>query len=194
MAAHVHERAAAAGGRVLPPGAGQGRIPAGKLGAGENGLAEFAGADESERGLVLGEKAHHERGAQAHLGLGAGGDERLRVVAVGLELEIPFAKIREGLGRFEGVSRRFEVKGEARGVTVSSLGAIVWEPGMSLSGGLEESRAYLKLPLEHLRFDEHGEPLDYEAGIFQIQNGRHVLLYPRDRATGTVRISKRGPT
>jgi branched-chain amino acid transport system substrate-binding protein len=44
----------------------------------------------------------------------------------------------------------------------------------------------LKLPLEHLRFDEHGDPLNYEVGIFQIQNGRHVLLYPRDRATGQV--------
>jgi len=118
-----------------------------------------------------------------------------------------------------------------------AMGAIAWEPGMSLSGDLEGSRAYeigfsrqfghppeplsmygyaaaravlvalekaagrsvpperktvraalaetdLKLPLEHLRFDEHGDPLDYEVGIFQIQNGRHVLLYPRDRATG----------
>jgi branched-chain amino acid transport system substrate-binding protein len=120
-----------------------------------------------------------------------------------------------------------------------AMGAIGWEPGMSLSGDLEGSRAYeagfakkfghappplsmygytaaravlgalarasanskppspdsvraalaatdLKLPLEHLRFDEHGDPLSYEVGIFQIQNGRHVLLYPLDRATGKV--------
>jgi len=120
-----------------------------------------------------------------------------------------------------------------------AMGAIAWEPGMSLSGDLEGSRAYetgfsrqfghppaplslygyaaaravlaaldkaagrlipperetvrsalvetdLKLPLEHLRFDEHGDPLRYEVGIFQIQNGRHVLLYPRDRATGKI--------
>jgi len=118
-----------------------------------------------------------------------------------------------------------------------AMGAVAWEPGMSLSGDLEGSRVYeagfikqfrhppaplsmygytatravlaalekvsrpsalpardairdalartdLKLPLEHLRFDEHGDPLHYEVGIFQIQNGRHVLLYPRDRATG----------
>jgi branched-chain amino acid transport system substrate-binding protein len=118
-----------------------------------------------------------------------------------------------------------------------AIGAIVWEPGMSLSGDLEGSCAYetgfakqfdhppaplsmygyaatravltavekasgrsvpperdavrdalagtdLKLPLEHLRFDKHGDPLSYEVGIFQIQNGRHVLLYPRNRATG----------
>jgi branched-chain amino acid transport system substrate-binding protein len=118
-----------------------------------------------------------------------------------------------------------------------AMGAIVWEPGISLSGDLAGSRAYetgfakqfghppaplsmygyaatravlaalekasgrsvpperdavrdalagtdLTLPLEHLRFDEHGDPLYYEVGIFQIQNGRHVLLYPRNRATG----------
>jgi branched-chain amino acid transport system substrate-binding protein len=120
-----------------------------------------------------------------------------------------------------------------------AMGAIAWEPGMSLSGDLEGSRAYetgfsrqfghppaplsmygyaaarallaalekaagrlippdrekvraalaetdLKLPLEHLRFDEHGDPLRYEVGIFQIQNGQHILLYPRDRATGKI--------
>ena len=42
------------------------------------------------------------------------------------------------------------------------------------------------IPLERLQFDEHGDPLHYEVGIFQIQTGRHVLLYPRDRSTGKV--------
>jgi branched-chain amino acid transport system substrate-binding protein len=117
------------------------------------------------------------------------------------------------------------------------MGAVVWEPGLSLSGDLEGSRAYetgfeklfghppaplsmygytamravlaallhaaredaplerkavrdalretdLLLPLERLKFDEHGDPLFYEVGIFQIQNGRHVLLHPREKATG----------
>ncbi len=120
-----------------------------------------------------------------------------------------------------------------------ALGAVVWEPGLTLSGDAEGSRAYeagfekqfghppaplsmygyaamravlaalekaarpgaapereaardelrktdLLLPLERLRFDEHGDPLHYEVGIFQIQNGWHVLLYPRDRATGKI--------
>ena len=120
-----------------------------------------------------------------------------------------------------------------------AIGAIVWEPGMSLPGDREGSRAYesgftrefkhspaplsmygytaaravlaalekasrasvpperdavrdalrqtdLLLPLERLQFDEHGNPRHYEVGIFQIQNGRHVLLYPRDRAAGNV--------
>ncbi|MGE5276561.1 MAG: ABC transporter substrate-binding protein [Acidobacteriota bacterium] len=120
-----------------------------------------------------------------------------------------------------------------------AMGAVVWEPGISLSGDREGGRAYetgfarqfqhppaplsmygytaaravlaalekafrppappardairdvlaetdLELPLERLQFDEHGDPLHYRVGIFQIQGGRHVLLYPRDRATGTV--------
>jgi ABC-type branched-subunit amino acid transport system substrate-binding protein len=48
----------------------------------------------------------------------------------------------------------------------------------------------LLLPLEHLKFDEHGDPLFYEVGIFQIQNGRHVLLYPRGKATGKILVPK----
>ena len=120
-----------------------------------------------------------------------------------------------------------------------AMGAVVWEPGISLSGDLEGSRAYeagfarqfghppaplsmygytaaravlaalqkasrssvppernavrdalratdLNLPLEHLRFDAHGEPLHYAVGIFQIQSGRHVLLFPRQKATGKI--------
>ena len=117
-----------------------------------------------------------------------------------------------------------------------AMGAIVWEPGMSLSGDLDGSRRYetgfekefghppaplsmygytatrtvlaalelaahramppdreavrdalqktdLLLPLERLKFDEHGDPLFYEVGIFQIRNGEHVLLYPPGKAT-----------
>jgi len=42
----------------------------------------------------------------------------LAAVAVGLELEIPFAKIASALATFTGVQRRLEIKGEARGITV----------------------------------------------------------------------------
>ena len=118
-----------------------------------------------------------------------------------------------------------------------AMGAVVWEPGMALSGDLEGSRVYeagfgrqfghpppplsmygyaatravlsalertvprsfpperdavraalretdLLLPLERLKFDENGDPLFYQVGIFQIQAGRHVLLFPHDQATG----------
>lgn len=120
-----------------------------------------------------------------------------------------------------------------------ALGAIAWEPGMSLSGDLAGSRAFeegfrremghlppplasygytamravlsaleraapgaagtereavrdalqrtdLLLPLQRLRFDPHGDPLGFRVGIFQIQNGRHVLLYPPENATGGI--------
>ncbi len=42
----------------------------------------------------------------------------LLAVSIGLELDIPFKHIREGLMQYSGVYRRFELKGEARGITV----------------------------------------------------------------------------
>jgi UDP-N-acetylmuramate--alanine ligase len=42
----------------------------------------------------------------------------LAAIAVALELDVPHAAIREGLASFQGVDRRFQKKGEARGVTV----------------------------------------------------------------------------
>jgi len=42
----------------------------------------------------------------------------LAAVSAGLELDIPFAKIAEGLNSFEGVGRRLEPKGETEGITV----------------------------------------------------------------------------
>lgn len=42
----------------------------------------------------------------------------LAAIAVGVELDIPFDRIREGLARFTGVQRRFQVLGEAQGILV----------------------------------------------------------------------------
>ena len=42
----------------------------------------------------------------------------LAVVAVGLELEIPFQKIKHGLATFEGVGRRFELIGQVNDIMV----------------------------------------------------------------------------
>jgi UDP-N-acetylmuramate--alanine ligase len=42
----------------------------------------------------------------------------MAALAVGLELELPWAAIRAGLHSFAGVDRRFQVKGEAGGVLV----------------------------------------------------------------------------
>jgi UDP-N-acetylmuramate--alanine ligase len=42
----------------------------------------------------------------------------LAAIATGMELDIPFASICEALHDFSGIQRRFEVKGEARGITI----------------------------------------------------------------------------
>ncbi len=42
----------------------------------------------------------------------------LAAVAVGLDLGVPFARIREGIVSFRGVDRRFQIRGEAGGVSV----------------------------------------------------------------------------
>jgi UDP-N-acetylmuramate--alanine ligase len=42
----------------------------------------------------------------------------LAAIGVALELDLPWHKIRKGLEKFRGVHRRFEIKGEARGVMV----------------------------------------------------------------------------
>ncbi len=42
----------------------------------------------------------------------------LLAAAIGLELDVPFKAIQEGLKQYSGVYRRFELKGEAAGITV----------------------------------------------------------------------------
>jgi UDP-N-acetylmuramate--alanine ligase len=42
----------------------------------------------------------------------------LGAIAVGLELDVPFEKIAEALGEFTGADRRFQFKGEEKGITV----------------------------------------------------------------------------
>ncbi len=42
----------------------------------------------------------------------------LAAIAVGLELGIDFEKIKEGLYRFEGIERRLQLKGKAKGITI----------------------------------------------------------------------------
>ncbi len=40
----------------------------------------------------------------------------------------------------------------------------------------------IQTPLGRVKFDDKGEPLFYERVIVQIQQGRHVVVYPKDRA------------
>ena len=62
--------------------------------------------------------------------------------------------------------------------------------GMPISG--ESARdalaaVDLETPLGRVKFDERGEPLFYERVIVQIQGGRHVVVWPRERAQAPIR-------
>ncbi|MBI3029450.1 MAG: ABC transporter substrate-binding protein [Candidatus Rokubacteria bacterium] len=49
------------------------------------------------------------------------------------------------------------------------------------------ARADVQTPLGRVKFDEGGDPLFYERVVIQIQNGRHVVVYPKERATAPAR-------
>jgi branched-chain amino acid transport system substrate-binding protein len=44
----------------------------------------------------------------------------------------------------------------------------------------------LMLPMEHLAFNQNGDPKDYEQVVVQIQKGKLVVVYPPHRATGKI--------
>jgi branched-chain amino acid transport system substrate-binding protein len=46
-------------------------------------------------------------------------------------------------------------------------------------------------PLGRVKFDDRGEPLFYERVIVQVQNGRHLVVYPPARATAPIRFPAR---
>ena len=47
----------------------------------------------------------------------------------------------------------------------------------------------LTLPMGQLAFDEHGDPKYYQQVVVQIQQGKMVVVYPPERATGKVDFS-----
>ena len=67
-------------------------------------------------------RVHFEGKDLGEFRLHAPGEHNVRnataAIAVGIGLDIPVEKIREGLERFNGVDRRFQLKGRANGVTV----------------------------------------------------------------------------
>lgn len=73
-----------------------------------------------ESGCVF--KVRHQDKQLGTIRAGLPGDHYVRnalaAVAIGLELDVPFEAIKRGIEEFEGVGRRFEIKGEAAGVTV----------------------------------------------------------------------------
>jgi branched-chain amino acid transport system substrate-binding protein len=47
----------------------------------------------------------------------------------------------------------------------------------------------LKLPMERLVFDEHGDPKYYQPVVVQIQKQKMVVVYPPERATGQANLA-----
>ena len=69
---------------------------------------------------------------------------------------------------------------------ITAMQAVV-SNGQTLTGDnirLALTRLDLVLPMEHLVFDQNGDPLHYRHVVVQIQKGRLVVVYPPDRAFG----------
>ncbi|MBW1608306.1 MAG: ABC transporter substrate-binding protein [Deltaproteobacteria bacterium] len=69
---------------------------------------------------------------------------------------------------------------------IAAMQAVV-SNGQTLSGDnirLALTRLDLTMPMEHLIFDQNGDPLHYRHVVVQIQKGRLVVVYPSDRAFG----------
>jgi len=62
--------------------------------------------------------------------------------------------------------------------------------GRPLTGsGLRDALAAADVmtPMGRVRFDERGDPVSYERVILQIQDGRHVVVWPKERAQAAAR-------
>lgn len=53
------------------------------------------------------------------------------------------------------------------------------------------AKADIESPLGRVKFDENGDPLYYERVVIQIQGGKHVVVYPKERATAAIRYPAR---
>ena len=62
--------------------------------------------------------------------------------------------------------------------------------GKPVTGGaLRDALANVDIetPLGRVKFADNGDPLFYERVVIQIQGGKHMVVYPKARATATVR-------
>jgi branched-chain amino acid transport system substrate-binding protein len=88
--------------------------------------------------------------------------------------------------RFGGAPVPLSMHGYAAARTLLASLESVARAGKPLTGeALREALAAADVmtPLGRVKFDDKGDPLFYERVVVQIQNGRHVVVYPRDRAT-----------
>jgi len=57
--------------------------------------------------------------------------------------------------------------------------------GLGLRDAL--AAADVMTPMGRVRVDERGDPISYERVILQIQDGRHVVVWPKERAQAAAR-------
>jgi UDP-N-acetylmuramate--alanine ligase len=104
----------------------------------------------------------------------------LAAVAAGLWLDVPFEQIRVGLEQWQGVGRRFEVKGEAGGVLViDDYGHHPTEVAATIQAALTSYRRRLFVLFQPHRYSRTLAVADQFAGCF---DGAHRVfvtdIYP----------------
>ena len=91
----------------------------------------------------------------------------LAACAVGLEMEIPFYAVKKGLENFEGVGRRFEVKGTEAGViVVDDYGHHPTEIAATITGALDNYNRRLFVLFQPHRFSRTQAMADAFADCF----------------------------
>jgi UDP-N-acetylmuramate--alanine ligase len=97
-------------------------------------------------------------------------------VAVGLELDLPIEKIREALGIFSGVERRFQVRGVERGITViDDYGHHPTEIRATLAAARDCRYAHLHVLFQPHRYTRTQALLDDFARAFHQADTVHVM-------------------
>lgn len=90
---------------------------------GRSAEAEFVVREESSDHLAVGFSIQRRSLDVGRFRLAVPGSHNIlnaaAAIAVGLELGVDIERIREGLAGFRGVGRRFEIRGEAAGITVA---------------------------------------------------------------------------
>ena len=108
---------------------------------------------------------------------------------------------KESLAFLEGFTKRFggepvplTMHGYAAAKTLLKALESVAGSGKPITGeALRDAlaRTDVETPLGRVKFDESGDPLFYERVVVQIQGGKHVVVYPKERATAPVRYPAR---
>jgi len=72
---------------------------------------------------------------------------------------------------------------------LAALEAAAWSGRPLMGPGLRDAlvAADVMTPMGGVRFDERGDPVSCERVILQIQDGRHVMVWPKERAQAAAR-------